>query len=234
MQNALGATSISIAPPVTLSLVSHFALSAAIAVLGMFGIYLCTGIGQDPLQSIHTSQEYMAILTRDPSMLRLTIGLDNLFIVLYSSMFLSMGISLWSRSATRALLVASIGLMGLAGLLDLMENMHFMTMISSAAQGFEIAATQIELQVWESLLKFHVSYLGLFLLGFALPTDTSLERVLAFSLRWVQLPVGLLIYLTPAAISLPLVMVRFSFFLFALIAISVAFRPRKSDSNERP
>lgn len=210
-------------------LVSNFALAAALAVLAMFTIFLVTGIGQDPLQFVHSPQEYLAILLRNPPVLRFTIGLDNLFIMLYCAMFLTMGISLWQVAQSKALLAASCCLLGLSGVLDLLENMHFLTMISAAEQGLDIGLTQIELQVWESLIKFHVSYLGLFLLGFVLPNKTWLEKALCFALRWVQLPVGLLIYLVPREISVPLVMVRFTFFLLALLALAVVFRRNKSD-----
>jgi hypothetical protein len=109
--------------------------------------------------------------------------------------------------------------------------MHFLTMIAAALQGMEVSVTQIELQVWESLAKFHVSYLGLFLLGFALPGETPLEQALCFALRWVQLPVGLLIYLTPPVVALPLVLTRFTFFLLALLAIFLIYRRRGSGSD---
>jgi hypothetical protein len=195
----------------------------------MFSIFLFTGIGQDPLQFVHAPQEYLAILLRNPPVLQFSIGLDNLFIVLYSGMFLTVCISLWNVVESKALLAVSCALLGLAGMLDLIENMHFMTLIAAAKQGLDIGASQIELQVWESLLKFHVSYLGLFLMGFALPNKTWLENALCFALRWVQLPVGLLIYLVPREISVPLVMVRFTFFLLALLAFAAIFRRNKSD-----
>jgi len=104
-------------------------------------------------------------------------------------------------------------------------------MISAALQGIEIGQEQIKLQVWESLVKFHLSYLGLFLLGFTLPCETRLEKVLCFALRWIQLPVGLLIYLTPRTIAVPLVMARFTFFFLALLAIAFVVRKRKFDSD---
>ena len=211
------------------SLVSNFALAAALTVLAMFSIFLVTGIGQDPLQFVHSPQEYLGILLFNPPILQFAIGLDNLFIMLYSAMFLTLGISLWGVVESKALLATSCGLLGLAGVLDLCENMHFMTMISAAEQGLGIGPTQIELQVWESLLKFHVSYLGLFLMGFALPNKTNLETALCFALRWIQLPVGLLIYLVPREISVPLVMVRFTFFLLALLAFAAIFLQNKSD-----
>lgn len=173
--------------PVLPSMTSRFALAAAVVVLAMFGTFLFTGIGQDPLQSIHTPQEYAVILLKKPTVLSLAIGLDNLFIVFYSSMFLTLGASLWKRTGTTALLLTPLSLLAMSGLLDLLENMHFLSMISAALQGIEIGQKQIKLQVWESLVKFHLSYLGLFLLGFALPCETRLEKVLCFALRWIQL-----------------------------------------------
>lgn len=209
------------------TLVRQLALAAAALVLAMFGIYLISGIGQDPLQFVHPPQEYLAILQRNPPMLKLAIGLDNLFIVLYSSLFLMVAASLWGRTGSKALLVVAFSLLAAVGVFDLLENMHFLTMLAQAAQGMAIEPTQIQLQAWESQLKFHISYIGLFLLGYVLPDETRLERALCFTLRWVQLPIGLLIYITPKQIAVPLVMGRFSFFLFALLAISAIYRQRK-------
>lgn len=208
-------------------LVSRFAFAAALVVLAMFATFVLTGIGQDPLQFVHSPHEYLAILLRNPPVLRLAIGLDNLFIMLYSSMFLALGSSLWRTARYKGLLAASFSLLALSGLLDLLENMHFLTMLATAEQGLAISLSQIELQVWESLIKFHASYLGLFLLGFVLPSETRLEQALCFALRWVQLPVGLLIYLTPREIAVHLVLVRFTFFLLALLALAAVFRQRK-------
>lgn len=41
-----------------------------------------TGVGQDPLPFVHSSEEYGPILLRDPAALRTTLGLDNAFIFL--------------------------------------------------------------------------------------------------------------------------------------------------------
>lgn len=227
----LGATPAQPAPFDYATLASRLALAAALVVLAMVAIFFATGVGQDPLQYVHTPQDYLAVLLKNPPVLRAAIGLDNLFIVLYSSMFLALGVALWRHTGARALLLAGVGLLGLSGLLDLLENMHFLTLIASALQGLDIAPAQIELQVWESLVKFHVSYLGLFLLGFALPAQTMLERALRHALRWVQLPVGMLIYLVPAALAGPLVMVRFTFFFLALLAIAGVLRRRQYGSG---
>ena len=107
--------------------------------------------------------------------------------------------------------------------------MHFLSMISMAQQALPLSAGEIEFQVWESLLKFHASYLGLLLLGLALPTHTATRRLLSFLLRWVQWPVGLLIYITPASLAKPLVMVRFSFFLVSLLLLAAVYWRGEAD-----
>lgn len=213
------------------TLVSRMALAAAVMVLLMLGIFIVLGVGQDPLQYMHSSSDYAAILVKNPPALRAAIGLDNLFIVLYSTMFLALGMALWERTPSRLLLVAALSLTGLFAGLDLLENMHFLGMISSAVLGQDISQTHIELQVWESLVKFHISYLALFLLGFALPNNTRLEMALCFALRWVQLPIGLLIYLVPAELAKPLVFGRFTFFLVALLLLWAIFRHPQSGSD---
>jgi hypothetical protein len=192
----------------------------------MFAIYLATGIGQDPLQFVHSQEEYAAILLKNPDVLRAAVGLDNLFIVLYSSMFLALFALLRPSSGNVTLLTGALALLMLSGLLDLLENMHFLTMIATAVQGLTVELPEIKLQAWESLVKFHASYLGLFLLGLSMPRDTMLEKTLCASFCWIQLPVGLLIYLTPAAIAKPLVMVRFIFFLAGLLGLAAVCRRR--------
>jgi hypothetical protein len=220
------------AEPVFLyALARRAALASALVVALMFGIFAITGIGQDPLQYMHPVAEYTAILVKNPPVLRAAIGLDNLFIVLYSTMFLGLGAALWERTTWRAVLGVALVLLAATAALDLLENMHFLAMISAATQGLEIGGGEIGLQVWESLVKFHLSYLGLFLLSFVLPRETAVERALVVLLRWVQLPVGLLIYLTPPSIAVPLVMARFAFFLVASLMVAYAFRPSGSGSG---
>lgn len=192
---------------------------AAASVVGMISIFFATGVGQDPLQFVHAPDDYRAILLQNPQALRATLGLDNLFIVLYSTVFLCQAVLLGKRP----FVVASGALLGVAGVLDMVENFHFMAMLGQAELGISPSTAEISFQVWESLLKFHVSYLGLFLLAFALPRRTFQERLLANLCAFVQLPVGILIYVTPRAVSVPLVFVRFSFFLAGLFLIASIF-----------
>ena len=107
-------------------------------------------------------------------------------------------------------------------------------MISSAQEGLIISENEIKIQVWESLVKFHISYIGFYMLSFALPSTNVKEKTLCFLLRWVQWPVGMLIYITPIDIAKPLVLVRFTFFLVALIllaTINLKQVPNKLDAE---
>jgi hypothetical protein len=193
-------------------------------VLGMIAIFFTTGDGQDPLQFVHPVEEYARLLLKNPAALRACVGLDNFFIMFYSTVFVLLGVLMVRAGSPRALVLSAMGLLLMLSLLDMIENFHFMAMLARAEQGSWPSPREIELQHVETLLKFHVSYLGLFVLGFALPRRTAAQRWLA-NLSWfVQLPVGVLVYVTPPALSLALVFVRFSYFLVALILTGEAFR----------
>jgi hypothetical protein len=204
---------------------------ACAMVLGMIAIFFATGVGQDPLQFVHPVEEYAAILLKNPAALRACVGLDNFFIVFYSTAFLLLGVLLLRRGSARALVGVALACFAALALLDMAENFHFLTMLAAAENGLPPSALEIKLQVWESLLKFHIGYLGVFLLGLALPRDKRSARVLADLSLYVQLPVGVLIYVTPHAISLPLVFVRFSFFVVGLVLVAAAFGDAKGGSG---
>ena len=199
--------------------IKNNAVIAAVLIFGMLLIFLLTGIGQDPLQYVHSISNYRDILLHNPGTLKFAIGLDNAFILFYLTIFLALGLMISKLGNLNILGKAAILLIFTTGILDILENMHFLTMISSAQEGFIVSENEIKVQVWESLIKFHISYIGFYLLSYVLPTTTIQEKILCFLLRWFQWPVGMLIYITPIEIAKPLVLVRFAFFLTALILL---------------
>lgn len=212
------AATTSFVPAETVLRASSFAACAA--VVAMLTIFLVTGTGQDPLQFVHPSDEYASLLLRAPAALRATLAIDNAFVVFYTTAFVALAVILLRAGAARPfVLVATVLLLAL-GILDLAENLHFLVMLRRAELGIVPSATEVELQVLESLMKFHVSYGGLFLLGFAMPRRSQAERALANLSWWVQLPVGILIYVVPAGIAVPLVFVRFAYFVIALLLLA--------------
>lgn len=214
------------------SIIQFASIGAVLCVIAMFSIYLQTGVGEDPLQYIHKLDEYRNILLSKSEVLRATIGLDNIFIICYTAVFLSVGTVMWKSSSSKLLLAVGVGLMLLTALLDFFEDVHFQTMISAAQNGFEIGLAQMEGQVWLSMVKFHISYLGLFLIGICLPHETKLEKLLTFVLIFVQAPVGIMIYAGPQSLAYFLVLTRFGIFIFSLVATALIFRGHSSDLNE--
>ncbi|MFT3775844.1 MAG: hypothetical protein QM820_61655 [Minicystis sp.] len=207
---------------------------ACAMVVGMIAIFLVTGVGQDPLQYVHPVDEYRRLLLQNPAALRACLGLDNAFIVFYATTFVSLAVLLRRAGAPRAMVLVSTGVLLALAILDMVENFHFMVMLARAEQGLSPTEAEIGAQVFESLLKFHVSYLGLFLLGFALPRRTMRERALANMSWFLQLPVGILIYVTPTAVAFPLVFVRFTYFLSALALVGLIFGAGGSGAPASP
>jgi hypothetical protein len=115
--------------------------------------------------------------------------------------------------------------------LDFIENFHFMTMLAAAERGIAPSSIEIRAQVIESLLKFHVGDFAVFLLGFALRRDVRAERALAHLSWFVSLPVGILIYVTPREVAVPLVFVRFAFFVSAFLLVAFCFGRARSGSD---
>jgi hypothetical protein len=159
-------------------------------------------------------------------MLRAVLTLDNLFIVCYATVFVTLGVLLAREGANRALLTTAMVGLGALALLDLIENLHFLTMLGAAERGLGVSAGEVRFQAFESMLKFHISYLGLFLLGTVMPRRTAVDKVLAAALMFVQLPVGVLIYTAPPLAPVLVVVRTFSFVAgMGLIAVMYARRP---------
>jgi hypothetical protein len=115
----------------------------------------------------------------------------------------------------------------------MIENFHFLAMLAGAEQGLPPTDAEIRWQAVESMLKFHVSYLGLLLLGLALPRADTRQRVLAGLMVFVQGPVGVAIYVVPQMLALPLVFVRFAFFLASFGLIVSIYGPRRTPARPR-
>src|SRR5690349_19702768 len=89
------------------SLLRFSALAACAMVAALLALFAIRGVGQDPLQFVHEPAEYVAILLRDPAGLRAVLGLDNAFIVFYTTMYVVLAQLLVRRGAPRALVIAA-------------------------------------------------------------------------------------------------------------------------------
>src|SRR4051812_19403150 len=118
------------------------AFAAVVVVLGMIAIFFVTGVGQDPLQAVHGSDDYLALLLKNPPALRACIGLDNFFIVFYGTLFTALCALLWRAGTSRVLLVIATSLLLSLAVLDMIENFHFLVMLASAELGAAPTSTE--------------------------------------------------------------------------------------------
>lgn len=173
---------------------------SATMLLGMFAMGLASG-GFTPqrFETVFAPDAYAAALIDGEWPMRVVLTLDNLFLTFYTAAFIFLAVSLWDVAGGKFRLPIGIGL-GLTmvtTVLDLHENHDLLTQLTMALQGLPLELADIrERMIW-SQLKFHCSYVGLFLIAFALPHDTAPEKLLKYSLWAGYLPVGIAVYTFP-------------------------------------
>jgi hypothetical protein len=85
------------------------------------------------------------------------------------------------------------------------------------------------MQMTLSMVKFCVSYLSMFLLAFILLCRTFTEKLLKYSLCFIQLPIGVLVYTAPENLNIVFNLIRFVFMAsgFFLLAYNFSNFSRK-------
>jgi hypothetical protein len=195
--------------------------------LALFALALATQGSQGLFQVNRPTADYAALLVKRAPFLRADLGLDFIFIVVYAAFFVSLALVLkaWVRDKpfrdnVATIVNFAIGSLLITAVLDAAENAHLLSMLSMAEQGLGIGQGEIAGQMVESQIKFLFSYFGLFVLSFALPQATIIEKLVVFVFRWVQLPVGIAILVLPVESVRPLAIFRAIFFFAGLWAMA--------------
>ena len=196
---------------------------AALTVAAMVVAILSTRGTQDFFQTARPVEAYGAYLATPLVALglRLNLGLDNLFMILYGAFFVVLSVRLRAMLDSRLLTVALAAIM-LTVVLDAIENHHIMTMVHSVQHGLPLFVTDGQLQMIASQVKFHASYLAVLLFSFGFLQFGRLGRIIAVVL-WCYIPCGVLISVTPVESAQALVLGRTIFFVFAFILSAVLF-----------
>jgi hypothetical protein len=215
-------------------------LAGALALM-LFSLALATQGSQGMFQVNRPAAEYAALLIRRAPYLRIDLGLDFVFIAVYAAFFVSLAlvVKAWVRDTPfrdniAVVVGVATGALLMTALLDAAENAHILAMLSLAEQGLGIGQGEIAGQMVESQIKFFFSYFGLFVISFALPENTNIEKAIVFVLRWVQLPVGIAIFVLPAEWVRPFFIFRAVFFFAGLWAVAwiIARRGQLSSAHE--
>lgn len=167
--------------------------------------------------------DYARLLVQRAVILRAELGVDYVFLCVYGATFVALAATLcaWARDNadrdfTRVFAWGGAAALVLTAFLDAIENAHILSLLTRAEQGQPLPQASIAAQMVASQVKFVSSYFGLLLLSFALPAATRVEKLLVFTLRWVQLPLGVSIFVVPLDFVKPLSLARAVFFVVGL------------------
>lgn len=170
---------------------------ASIVVLGaMVGITFATGVSQETFEIARAPDVYAAELRTFATPLCALLGLDSIFLVLYSTLLVQFALRV-RTSSTRVLIVIAIGAILVATLLDMIEDHAILAMLRLAERDIEIGADAIGVQHVISQVKFHAGYLGLFVLGLAVPRTSRAAVALVWLLTVGTLAQGAWLYAAP-------------------------------------
>jgi hypothetical protein len=177
------------------STASLLAGATAIIFALLLGVVLTHGISQQYFELVHTPEKYTRELTTHSTALHVIFILDNIFIILYTSMTLFTIHTLRHHAPALVAATAQV-LIALVALLDFVENFHIYTLMQQAKDGMTVSATSISWQCAESMLKWHLAYFAFFMLGFLMPAGNFMEKLLKYSLWFLFVPAGVLVYAT--------------------------------------
>lgn len=205
----------------------------AATVAAMVVAIVWTKSSQDFFQTARSVEAYAAHLAASPLNplgLRINLGLDNLFLILYSAFFVVLTARLRDILDSRILTIALAAIL-ITTFLDALENHHIIEMAHAIESGLPISAADGQFQMVASQIKFHASYLSALLFSFGLWRLGGLGRVIAVVL-WCYIPCGVLISVIPPDAGKPLVLGRTIFFVFAFVLSAVLFFARAREQAQ--
>ena len=199
-------------------------LAAAIVVV-MVAAILATGLFSQEFFELAPSPASVADQLRDPAHafgLRINLGLDNFFIVVYSAFFTLLAVRLRTLLSPVTIAVALAAFL-LTALLDAVENHHILLMLHDFQHGASITAEELQWQMLVSNLKFHASYVGAFLFAFGFYRLGGLGRVIAALVWFGYVPLGMITFVVPVEAVVPFALARTVFFVLVFALGGVYF-----------
>jgi hypothetical protein len=205
--------------------ITSFGAGLALLCMLLITFFSKNHVTQQHFELLSSSPIYSKELLESANTIKTILSFDNVFIVFYIASFTFLYTVLSHTEKSLNILIGLIALLG-TGLLDFYENHHIMSFINMVQKGIAINQDEIDNQMTMSQLKFHLSYLSFFLMGFSLPTDTFLEKFLKYSLLFLQLPVGVLVYTSPDSLQPIFTLARYIFMFSGLLLIAYNFYVR--------
>jgi uncharacterized membrane protein len=201
--------------------ISAIAYSTAILLIAMFSISFVTGVNQQYFEGVDSYDVYTNALLKGENILRILLTIDGLFIASYWLLGIFLVLALW-RDDRKFLLALSVACISGTAILDLVENSEFIMFMESLHKNLTIDHEHIQKLMVAGLVKWYLAYFAFLFLGFAFPTETNMEKTAAFIMKFVLLPVGILVFTIPASKALLFAhLSRFGFLVVLLILIGL-------------
>lgn len=178
--------------------IAGFSIATLALLVAMFIISLLTGVSQQYIEVVQTYIDYEKALRQGEGTLRIILAIDGLFIASYWLLGIFLVLALW-KEERKLLLALSAFCITATAVLDIVENSEFLMFLESLAKDLPIDVAGIQQLMVTSTVKWNFAYFAFLFLGFVFPTGTSVERTAALFMRYVQLPVGILVHTLPAS-----------------------------------
>ena len=205
--------------------------AAVMVVMAVLG--LVTGTSQELHEHVALPEVYAFGLIEQRGSLRVMMGLDLAFCVLYTAYFATFAAYLRERGASRVLVWLGLGAIVVTALLDFIEDQHILALLDLAEHKVLPSAAAIAYQAVESGTKFSVSFVGLVLFGLAIPRDNRIALALAVLLVPGTLISAVLTYAAPPHSMVMLELGRFAGFLVGFV-LAIAWLRTAPDAPEVP
>lgn len=192
-----------------------------------------TGATQERHEHFMASSDYTMSLLTHAKGLRVLMGLDVAFCILYTLFFATFAMYLREVGAHRVFVYLGLGAMVLTCLLDMIEDHHIISLLEAAEHHVVPADSSIAWQAAESAVKFSVSYFSLVAFGLAIPRTTKLGYVLCLFLTVGTLLTAVIFYAAPPAFQASLESGRWIGFL-AGFGLAIAWLRTQRDLTPTP
>jgi len=200
--------------------ITVLALAGAVALAGMLAVaFTQDGVTAQHFENFSDPEVYADDLLQYEGGIRAILTLDGFFLVLYTATILFLVLAVKDEKNSWLIGGSFIALL-VATFLDIHENNELLVFMQMAKLDFTPTVEMLHTRAVLSGVKFHASYLSFFLLAFALPSKTPMEKFLRWSLWFGYLPLGVLVYTFPNPIFS---LARYGFMLTGLLILSWNF-----------
>ncbi|HEY1556355.1 MAG TPA: hypothetical protein VGF94_16085 [Kofleriaceae bacterium] len=200
--------------------------AAVMVVMAVLGI--ATGASQELHEHFAQPQAYAMALVERGGALRVMMGLDLAFIVLYTMFFAAEAAYLRERRQPAVLVWLGFAAIVATALLDFVEDHHILVLLDEAEAHVLPTIGAIAFQSVLSATKFSCSFIGFVAFGLAIPRDTKLGLGFGMFLVIGTLISAVLSYAAPPDSLATLETMRFAGFFLGFV-LGIAWLRKQPD-----